>query len=99
MRRTDRVAVFGWLVIGVFALFAVFAGFLAPYDYSAQSRSEPAAPATRIHFSGLTPIIHPRRIEDPLRRTYTEDTSVAFPVGFLDRKSTRLNSSHSQISY
>ena len=88
MRRTDRVAVFGWLVIGVFALFAVFAGFLAPYDYSAQSRSEPAAPATRIHFSGLTPIIHPRRIEDPLRRTYTEDTSVAFPVGFFVRGSS-----------
>jgi peptide/nickel transport system permease protein len=72
----------------VFALFAVFAGFLAPYDYSAQTRSEPAAPATRIHFSGLTPIIHPRRIEDPLRRTYTEDTSVAFPVGFFVRGSS-----------
>lgn len=84
-RRTDRVAVFGWLVLGLFALSAVFAGFLAPYDPSAQSRSEPSAPATRIHFSGLTPIIHPRRVEDPLRRTYTEDTSVAFPVGLFVR--------------
>jgi peptide/nickel transport system permease protein len=82
-RRTDRVAVGGWLVIGLFALSAVFAGFLAPYDHSAQSRSEPSAPATRLHFSGLNPIIHPRRIEDALRRTYTEDTSVAFPVGFF----------------
>ena len=84
-RRTNRVAVFGWLVIGLFALSAVFAGFLAPYDRNAQSRFEPSAPATRIHFSGLTPIIHPRRVEDPLRRTYTEDTSVAFPVGFFVR--------------
>jgi peptide/nickel transport system permease protein len=84
-RRTKRVAVFGWLVIGLFALSAVFAGFLAPYDYSAQSRAEPSAPATRIHFSGLTPIIHLRRVEDALRRTYTEDTSVAFPVGFFVR--------------
>jgi peptide/nickel transport system permease protein len=84
-RRTNRVAVFGWLVIGLFALSAVFAGFLAPYDHSAQSRFEPSAPATTIHFSGLTPIIHPRRVEDPLRRTYTEDTSVAFPVGFFVR--------------
>lgn len=84
-RRTDRVAVFGWLVIGLFALFAIFAGFLAPYDHSAQSRFEPSAPATKIHFSGLTPIIHPRRIDDPLRRTYTEDTSVAFPVGLFVR--------------
>jgi peptide/nickel transport system permease protein len=84
-RRTDRVAIFGWLVIGLFALSAVFAGFLAPYDHSAQSRSEPSAPATRIHFSGLTPIIYPRRVEDALRRTYTEDTSVAFPVGFFVR--------------
>ncbi len=84
-RRTDLVAVFGWLVIGLFALSAIFAGFLAPYDYSAQSRSEPSAPATTIHFSGLTPIIHPRRVEDPLQRTYTEDTSVAFPVGFFVR--------------
>ena len=84
-RRTDRVAVFGWLVIGLFALCAIFAGFLAPYDHSAQSRFEPSAPATSIHFSGLTPIIYPRRVEDPLRRTYTEDTSVAFPVGWFVR--------------
>ena len=84
-RRTDRVAVVGWLIVGLFALSAVFAGFLAPYDHSAQSRFEPSAPATRIHFSGLTPVIHPRRIEDPLRRTYIEDTSIAFPVGFFVR--------------
>jgi peptide/nickel transport system permease protein len=84
-RRTDPVAVFGWLVVGLFALSAVFAGFLAPYDHSAQSRFEPSAPATTIHFSGLTPIIHPRRVEDTLRRTYTEDSSVAFPVGFFVR--------------
>ena len=87
-RRTDRVAVFGWLVIGLFALCAVFAGFLAPYDHSAQSRFEPSAPATTIHFNGLTPIIHPRRVEDPLRRTYTEDMSVAFPVGLFVRGSS-----------
>ena len=84
-RRTDRVAVFGWLVIGLFALCAVFAGFLAPYDHSAQSRLEPSAPATTIHFSGLRPIIYPRRVEDALRRTYTEDTSVGFPIGFFVR--------------
>ena len=84
-RRTDRVAVFGWLIIGLFVLSAVFAGFLAPYDYSAQSRTEPSAPATSIHFSGIRPIIHARRVEDALRRTYTEDTSVAFPVAFFVR--------------
>jgi peptide/nickel transport system permease protein len=77
--------VFGWLVIGVFTLFAVFAGFFAPYDYSAQSRSEPTAPATKIHFNGVTPFIYPRRVEDPLHRTYTEDTSVAFHVGLFVR--------------
>jgi len=69
----------------LFALSAVFAGFLAPYDAGAQSRFEPSAPATTIHFSGLAPIIHPRRVEDPLRRTYREDTSVAFPVGLFVR--------------
>jgi peptide/nickel transport system permease protein len=84
-RRTNRLAVFGWLVIGLFALAAVFAGFLAPYDHSAQSRSEPSVPATTIHFRGLRPIIHPRRVEDPLHRTYTEDTSLAFPVEFFVR--------------
>jgi len=84
-RRTDRVAIFGWLLIGLFALCAIFAGFLAPYHYSAQSRSEPSAPATTIHFSGLTPIIHARRVADPLQRTYTEDRSIAFPVGFFVR--------------
>jgi peptide/nickel transport system permease protein len=84
-RRTDRLAIFGWLLIGLFALSAVFAGFLAPYDYSAQSRLEPSAPPSTIHFNRLTVIIYPRRIEDPLRRTYTEDTSVAVPVGFFVR--------------
>jgi peptide/nickel transport system permease protein len=84
-RRTDRVAIFGWLVLGVFALCAVFAGFLAPYDHSAQSRLEPSAPATRIHFSGLTPVIYQQHVEDPLRRTYAEDTSVAFPLGWFVR--------------
>jgi len=84
-RRTDRVALFGWLVIALFALCAVFASFLAPYDPSAQSRSEPSAPPTTIHFSGLTATVHPRRIEDPLRRTYTEDRSVAFPLGLFVR--------------
>jgi len=84
-RRTDRVAVIGWLVIAAFALSAVFADSLAPYDHRAQSRLEPATPATTIHFSGLTPIIYARRVEDPLRRTYSEDTSVAYPVGFFVR--------------
>jgi peptide/nickel transport system permease protein len=84
-RRTDRVAIVGWLIIGLFALCAIFAGFLAPYDHSAQSRLEPSAPATPIHFSGLTAFIQSRRVEDPLRRTYTEDTSAAFPVGFIVR--------------
>ena len=84
-RRTDRVAIVGWLIIGLFALCGIFAGFLAPYDHSAQSRLEPSAPATPIHFSGLTAFIHSRRVEDPLRRTYTEDTSLTFPVGFFVR--------------
>ena len=84
-RRTNRAAFFGSLVIGLFALAAVFAGFLAPYDRNAQSRSEPAAPATTIHFRGLRPVIHSRRIEDALHRTYIEDTSVEFPVGFFVR--------------
>lgn len=84
-RRTDRAAVFGSLVIGLFALAAVFAGFLAPYDHNAQSRSEPAAPATTIHFRGLRPVIYSRRIEDALHRTYVDDTSVEFPVGFFVR--------------
>jgi peptide/nickel transport system permease protein len=87
-RRTDRVAVVGWFVILVFALSAVFAGFLAPYDHSAQSRFEPSAPATKIHFNGLTPFVHARRVEDRLQRTYTEDTSVAYPVGLFVRGSS-----------
>lgn len=84
-RRTDRVALFGWFVIVVFVLAAVFADFLAPYDHRAQSRFEPSAPATRIEFNGLRPVIYSRRVEDPLRRTYTEDRSVAYPVEFFVR--------------
>lgn len=73
----------------VFYIVTLFADFLSPYDYRAQSRNEPAAPPTPIRFRDaegafhLRPFIYARRLADPLTRRYEEDTSKAYPLGLL----------------
>ncbi len=78
-RRGQLLA--GALIVGLFYLAALGADFLAPYDYRAQSRGEPLAPPTAIHWREAggawhaRPFIHPRRLLDPLARTYAEDAT------------------------
>lgn len=75
----------------LFIAVAVFADFLAPYDYRQQSRTEPSAPSTSVYFrdpSGglhVRPFVYSRRLTDPLRLAYTDDTSRMYPVSFLVR--------------
>jgi len=46
-RRKLQIAL---LALGCFHGFVLFAGFFAPYDFSAQNREHPFAPPTRLHF-------------------------------------------------
>jgi peptide/nickel transport system permease protein len=51
---------------------ALFAGFLAPYDYAEQHRDYPLTPPMRLHFHGMRPYV-----TDP------NDASRAYPIHLL----------------
>lgn len=93
IRRRGRLVTGTVIVVG-FYLIAILADFLAPYDYRAQSRREPSAPMTAIHFRDTNgawharPFIYARRLVDPLDGRYEEQTARAFPLGLLTRGST-----------
>jgi peptide/nickel transport system permease protein len=88
-RRKSFVA--GLSIVTLFYAVAIFADFLAPYDYRLQMRGEPAAPSSAIHFVDaegnfhLRPFIYASRMVDPLERRYEEDTRTAYPVAFLTK--------------
>ncbi len=85
-RNTRLIA--GAAITALFALFAIFADLLAPYDYAAQSRSMPRAPASRLHFENGRPVIYEARLTDPLRFGYEEDRSRGYPIGLFVRSDT-----------
>jgi len=80
---------FGLAILAVFYLVAGFAGFLAPYPYQQQTRSEPSAPPSTLHFRDpagnfqLRPFVYPIGLADPLAMRYTEDKSRAYPLEFF----------------
>ena len=86
-RRKSFVA--GLSIVTIFYAVAVFADFLAPYDYRLQTRNEPAAPQSVIHFvdrgGGFhpRPFIYARRMVDPLERRYEENDLRPYPISFL----------------
>jgi peptide/nickel transport system permease protein len=90
LRRRARLFV-GLLILCLFYLTAIFADLLAPYDYRAQSRGEPLAPPTAIHFRdpqgrfSVRPFIYARRLTDPLERRYEELPESAFPLELFAR--------------
>lgn len=79
----------GLCIVALFYTVALFADFLAPYDYRSQSRRELLAPPTAIHFRDekgewhLRPFIYARRIVDPLERRYAEDTARRYPLALF----------------
>lgn len=81
----------GLLILSLFYGTAIFADLLAPYDYRAQSRREPLAPASVLRFRdaqgrlSLRPFIYARRMVDPLERRYEEQTTKAYPLALLTR--------------
>ena len=54
-------------------MIAIFADFLSPYDYREQSRREPSAPASTLHFVLGRPLVSSRKLVDPLRLIYADD--------------------------
>jgi peptide/nickel transport system permease protein len=92
IRRRKRLVI-GAVIVGCFYVVAVFADFLAPYDYRAQSRREPLAPPNAVHFRDagggwqVRPFIYARRLVDPLAGRYEEQPSRAFPLTLFARGS------------
>ncbi len=76
----------GVVIVVAFYAVAVFAEFIAPYHYRAQSRREPFAPATRIYFYdeqgrfAWRPFIRRSRVVDPLTNRYREEVNTRFPL-------------------
>lgn len=92
--KRSKALTAGVAIISSFALAAIFAGFLAPYDYRDQTRQEPSAPPVTLRFVDsdgafhLRPFIYARRLVDAREMRYQEDTSRRFPVEFFVRGST-----------
>ncbi len=79
----------GLLILALLYAIALFAEFIAPYNYREQARQEPSAPATTIRFVDgngafhLRPFIYKSRLTDPRNVEYTEDTSREYPLGLF----------------
>jgi peptide/nickel transport system permease protein len=93
IRRRSRLFI-GALIVACFYGVAIFADFLAPYDYRAQSRREPQSPPTAIHLRDANgawhtrPFVYARRLVDPLDGRYEEQTARAFPLALLARSNS-----------
>jgi len=70
----------GWIIVAKFVAIIVFADFFSPYDYREQSRLEPSAPATTVHFSGGRPVVYMQTLSDPLRLIYDEDRTRPYRI-------------------
>jgi peptide/nickel transport system permease protein len=90
VRRRGKFLV-GLSIVIFFYAVAVFADFLAPYDYRSQSRAEPMSPPNAVHFIDAEgnwharPFIYARRMVDPLERRSEEDTSRVYPLALLTK--------------
>lgn len=85
--RTKRTVLILSLVLVLWHLAILFAGFIAPYDSAEQNRELSYAPPTRLHFvnsSGLgwRPLIY---ASTPGLDSYREDLNHPYPVHFFVR--------------
>jgi peptide/nickel transport system permease protein len=76
------------IVIGAaFLITAIFADFIAPYDHKNQTRNEPSAPRSAIHFVDnagsfhARPFIYRVEMENALQLKYREVRDERFPIG------------------
>jgi peptide/nickel transport system permease protein len=84
LRRSKALSL-GLSLVSTFYLIALFADFLAPYDYRVQSRREPLAPPAALHFCGVRLCLYAQRLIDPLERRYTSDRQQSYPLSFFTR--------------
>ena len=81
----------GIAIVAGFYLAAIFADFLAPYDYRYQERSRPSAPASVPRFRdaegrwSFRPFVYRSRMVDPVARRYESDTSHEAQIAFFSR--------------
>lgn len=79
----------GAVIVVSFYLVSIFADFLSPYDYREQSRHQPAAPPSKLHFRDLQgswharPFIYAQRLEDALARRYSENEQQRYSIEFF----------------
>lgn len=81
----------GIAILAVLYLVAIFAEFIAPYDYRDQVRQTPSAPPSTVRFydaSGafhFRPFIHAQKLADARNMVYEDDASQAYPIAFFTR--------------
>src|SRR5277367_2684279 len=89
--KGNRRIIFLLVCMGVAHLMALFAPFLAPYDFAQQDRALPYAPPSRLHFRDARGIFRWRPsvcllAERPgIFGAYDEDIQKCFPLQFLAR--------------
>ena len=78
-----------WTILAMFVVVILVGDFIAPYDHTSQSRTDPSAPPSVIRFYDragdfhLRPFIYRQKLVDPLSRAYEEDVSKPFPLTFF----------------
>lgn len=84
-RRRITATHVGVGILALLYLAAIFADFLAPYDYREQVRDQPNAPPSKVRFSSIGPFLYQRKLSDARNMIYEEDTSQIYPVTFFAR--------------
>ena len=76
----------GLAILFAFYFIAIFADFLAPYDYREQTRQEPSAPMSNIRFRDdqgiwhLRPFIYAQKLADARNMRYDEEVTQKYPL-------------------
>lgn len=85
-QRPSLVVAASASILALFYLMAIFAPFVAPYDYTAQNRNHPNCPPSSLHLNppslwGESLLYtYPRQLVDPLTRRYEEQREVRVPI-------------------
>lgn len=88
-RERSWARIIGGGILCLFYLVAIFADFLAPYDYRDQARHEPFVPPSFPHFVdehgqwNTRPFIYARRLIAPLEGDYQADPQRAYRIEFF----------------
>ena len=89
-RKSRKIApLAGVVIVSLFYLVAIFADFMAPYDYREQTRLEPSAPPSSIRWRDVKgqfharPFIYAQKLVDARDMRYEEDTTQIFTLDLL----------------